>query len=172
MELPVRKNPRLQSFDYSTPGGYFITICTSGKQCLLSTVVGAGALDGPQIRLTKIGEIVHKYIRSTNNIPGLTVDKYVIMPNHVHLILFVDSADGPSRAPAPTNAAIPMAISALKRLVGREVGQNIWQRGYHDHILRDENDYLIRWKYIDDNPAKWADDDYFIPAHTNPSNLP
>ena len=161
MELPKRKQNRLPEWDYSAPGAYFITICTQKKRCILSNIiVGADALGGPSVVLTDVGRIAEKYIRSTDNIPGIRVDKYVIMPNHIHLILIVDRTDGPPRASAPTMAAIPDAVSSLKRLVNREWGTNIWQRSYHDHVIRNENDYRIIWEYIDTNPAKWAEDCY------------
>ena len=85
------------------------------------------------------------------------------MPNHIHLLLTVDETIGPPRASAPTMQAIPNAVSSLKRLVNREVGENIWQRSYHDHIIRDESDYLKIAQYIENNPAKWGDDCYAMP---------
>ena len=163
-DYPQRKTIRLQNYDYSTPGAYFVTICTQGRKCILSEItVGADALGGPQVRLTRIGQIVEKYILSTESIPGVHVEKYVIMPNHVHLILSVDGTDGPPRASAPTMAVVPNVISALKRLVNREAGTNIWQRSYHDHVIRGEADYRGIWTYIDTNPARWAEDCYYSP---------
>ena len=141
-----------------------MTICTKEKKCILSSItVGADAPGGPCIALTKTGRIVEKYILSTENIPGIHIDKYVIMPNHIHLLLTVDETIGPPRASAPTMKAIPNAVSSLKRLVNREVGENIWQRSYHDHIIRDESDYLKIAQYIENNPAKWGDDCYAMP---------
>ena len=115
MELSKRKPNRIPHFDYSAPGAYFVTICTQDKAPLLGTVVGGGALDAPDVRLSRSGEIVQKYILSGNRIPGVTVDKFVIMPNHIHLILLVeaDASTGTSRAPSPTNAVIPHFVSTL-----------------------------------------------------------
>ena len=104
-KLPERKPTRLFNFDYSRGGAYFLTICTQDRKRILSQIVGTekekpvgdGALDIPKIRLTRYGRIVEKYILSTNNIEGVFVDKYVIMPNHIHLILCVNN-DGMSRA--------------------------------------------------------------------------
>ena len=79
--------------------------------------VGGGALDAPEIKLTKIGEIAEKYILSTNNIPEITVDKYVIMPDHIHLLLWVRDINGTSKAPSPTNNLISHSISTLKRFI-------------------------------------------------------
>ena len=106
MDRPARKPNRLPNYDYSTPGAYFLTLCTKDKQCILGKIVGGGALDAPRIRLTNAGTVVQKYIASGNRIPGVTVDKFVVMPNHIHMILFLDETAqcGPSRAPAPTKA--------------------------------------------------------------------
>ena len=165
MDLPTRRPNRIPHFDYSTPGAYFITICTQDKIPLLGTIVGGGALDAPDVRLSRYGEIVKKYILSGNRIPGVTVDKYVIMPNHIHLILLVEvtTAAGTSRAPSPTNAVVPHFISTLKRFCHRDIGKKIFQRSYHDHIIRNEAGYLKIWKYIDNNPARWQEDCFFVP---------
>ena len=122
--------------------------------------VGGGALDAPQIILSATGKIVEKYILSSERIQGILVAKYVIMPNHIHLLICIDQTNGTSGAPSPTNHAIPRMVSALKRLVNRQVGQNIFQRSYYDHVIRDEADYLEKWNYIDTNPARWEKDPY------------
>ena len=164
MELPKRKPNRILHFDYSTPGAYFVTICTQDKAPLLGTVVGGGALDAPDVRLSRYGEIAQKYILSGNRIPGVTVDKYVIMPNHIHLILLVDdTADtGTSRAPSPTNAVIPHFVSTLKRFCHRDFGKKIFQRSYHDHVIRNEASYQKIWQYIDNNPILWQEDCFYV----------
>ena len=168
MDFPTRKPNRLPNFNYSTPGAYFITICTEDRKPILSEVVGGGALDAPVTRLTKHGQIAQRYLLSGNRIPGITVDKFVIMPNHIHMILLVNDAasGGTSRAPSPTNAAIPHFISTLKRFCNRDIGKNIFQRSYHDHVIRDEADYLLIWQYIDSNPAKWQEDCFYIPPQS------
>ena len=125
-----------------------------------SCVVGDGALDVPKTELTDIGKIVDKYILSTNNIPGVTVDKYVIMPNHIHIILIV-MKNGTSKAPSPTNNVISHAVSTLKRFVNKETGHNIFQRSFYDHVIHDEKDYQKIWEYVDQNPGKWQDDEYY-----------
>ena len=164
MELPERKPNRLPCFDYSTPGAYFVTICTQDKLPLLGTIVGGGALDAPDVRLSRYGEIAQKYILSGNRIPGVTVDKFVIMPNHIHLILLVDdTADtGTSRAPSPTNAVIPHFVSTLKRFCHRDFGKKIFQRSYHDHVIRNEASYQKIWQYIDNNPTLWQEDCFYV----------
>ena len=163
MEYPKRKQNRIPEYDYSSPGAYFVTICTQDRRCILSNItVGADALGGPRVELTSIGRIVEKHLLSTGRIKGLCVEKYVIMPNHVHMILVIENEDRPPGASAPTGASIPDAIGAWKRLVHRELGEKIFQRSYHDHVIRNEEDWREIWDYIDTNPARWAEDRYYF----------
>ena len=164
MTLPERKANRLPGYDYSQNGAYFVTICTKNRERILcDIVVGDGVLDVPQVRLTNFGQAVKKRIEEMNDTYDfISVDKYVIMPNHIHLIVRIDFPQGgTSRTPSPTNAVIPHFISTLKRFVNQDVGTNIWQRSYHDHIIRDDADYLQIWQYIDENPLKWQDDCFY-----------
>ena len=144
-----RKKLRLQDYDYSTNGAYFLTVCTRQKQKLLCEIqVPVIEGDAPILTLTPVGAIV---AAATEKIPG--IDKYVIMPNHVHMIVFQE--DGKS---------IPTKIRLWKSVITSKCGMSIWQDSYYDHVIRDEKDYRIKWKYIDDNPMKWASDDYFVDA--------
>ena len=94
--LPERKIIRKRGFDYSVSGAYFITICTQDRRNILSTV-GDGAStsreDDYAIHLTPYGKIVEKYLLSSENIKNVKVDKYVIMPNHIHVIFFIENED-------------------------------------------------------------------------------
>ena len=161
MPSTERKKNRLAGYDYSQPGAYFITVCVKDHRCLLSNVVGADDHIGPYVALTEIGKIVEKYTRS---IPG--VAEYVIMPNHVHMILRIsgkDAAQGPMWSSAPTGKRIENLVRSWKTLISKELGQHVWQRSYYDHIIRDEQDYVIRAQYIINNPAKWHEDKYYSP---------
>lgn len=159
---PKRKRMRLAGYDYSRPGAYFVTVCTRERKCILSRIiVGADALGGPMVMLTDAGRIAEKHLLTTDRIKGLHVEKYVIMPNHVHMILMIEREDGPPEASAPTSALLPQAIGIWKRLVHHELGQDIFQRSYHDHVIRDENDFRAIWEYIETNPARWAEDRYY-----------
>ena len=149
-----RKLLRLTGYDYGQSGGYFITICTKERRQCLSLVVGADALIGPHVQLTDQGQIVERYIQT---IPR--IDKYVIMPNHVHMILFI-SQNGPMRASAPTQT-LSDRIRSFKKLASQQIGTAIWQRSFFDHVIRCEEEYRRIWQYIDDNPAKWAEDEYY-----------
>ena len=127
-ELPKRKDLRLKQYDYSSAGAYFVTICIKDRKRMLSDIikpsVGGGTLDDPitpQIQLTEIGKITEKYLLSSENIPGVKIDRYVIMPDHIHVIIFlysdeyVSHKDGSSRAPTPTNETLPHIVSTVKR---------------------------------------------------------
>ena len=163
MELPKRKPNRLSNYDYDSAGAYFITICTKDRKCILSEIVGDAALGVPKLQLTNLGAIVEKYVLSGNQMERVTVAKYVIMPNHVHILLCVDmDTSGTPRATSPTSAVVPRFVSALKRLINREIDENIFQRSYHDHIIRNQVDYLKIWEYIDNNPKQWELDCFYL----------
>ena len=108
-KLPERKRVRLYKFDYSTPGAYFITVCTQNRQCILSRVVGEGSPLPPRtikLHLLPGGEILDKYIKELpDKFAGITVDCYVIMPNHLHLLLTVSKIDGRGD-PSPTTEMV------------------------------------------------------------------
>ena len=152
--------------------------------------VGDGALDVPKIQLTKIGKIVEKYILSSNNMKGIKIGDYVIMPNHIHILVAVDGrqisanceempirdVEAPSPtddvtfasrdvvAPSPTgrqNLAIPRFVSALKRLCNKEIGENIFQRSYFDHVIRSDDDLDMYIDYILHNPENWYFDELY-----------
>lgn len=155
-----RKPNRLKNYDYSSQGAYFITVCTIDRKCILSQIVGGGVLDAPEIQLSEYGKVIENQISIMNSIyNNVNVENLVIMPNHIHMLLVVN---GSSWTPTPTNAAVPGFVSAFKRFCNKKAGHNIWQRSYYDHIIRDEEDYINHLQYIEDNPAKWLEDKYYI----------
>ena len=97
MSLPKRKHPRLKQYDYSEPGAYFITVCTKNKAHILSRIVvdlpssvGRDALIPPRVQLLPAGKIVDDLIRRTETVyDNVTVDAYVIMPNHLHILFHI-----------------------------------------------------------------------------------
>ena len=133
---------------------------------MLSRIVGDDAPGVPNNQLTAAGRIVEKYILSSNRMERVTVEKYVIMPNHIHILLTVNGEetlpDGTPRASSPTTAVIPRFVAALKRFSNMEIGHNIFQRSFHDHVIRDEAGYLKIWNYIDGNPSKWEEDCFYV----------
>ena len=164
MDLPKRKLARLENFDYSQGGAYFITICTHNrKQILSDIIVGTGVPDCPKIKLLKYGEIADKYIKQLNDFyDDISVDKYVVMPDHIHLLLNVQN--GQSGTPVPTNVKLKIDnknshiakfVSTFKRFCNKEYGENIWQSRYYDHVIRNKNDYNEIWEYIENNPVRW-----------------
>lgn len=162
--LPKRKTIRLNGYDYSTSGYYFITICTHNRQQLFwkAGIVGADSIR-PQTdmqELSEYGNTVDIAINAINShYHNVTVDKYIIMPNHIHMILRTTNIDKNGRIiSAPT---IMTVIGQMKRCVSKEVGFSIWQKSYYEHIIRDENDYRKIWEYIDNNIVNWDNDRYY-----------
>ena len=162
-KLPKRKKGRLTGYDYSANGSYYITVCTKDKQHILGHSVGGGVLDAPYVRLSKYGAMVRDALLEMGTFyDDITIDHYVVMPNHIHFILSICGEGGPSRTPAPTNARLPTFLSAWKRLTNKKAGFSLWQRGYCDHIIRCEADYLRIWQYMDENPVRWTEDEYYF----------
>ena len=162
--LPNKRAIRLKGYDYSSEGSYFITICTKNRQELLSAIrVGTGVLDRPENVLKEFGKIADKQLRFMSDFyDDISLDKYVIMPNHIHLLLTIKpSAFGRSGTPVPTNSLIAKFISTFKRFCNKKYGYNIWQDRYYDHIIRNQEDYNEKWEYIEYNPLKWDSDDLY-----------
>ena len=156
MELPKRKQKRLTEYDYSTPNAYFITVCTAKRKNLFWKDVGA-VIDRPKnVPLTNLGIIAQRSIENiTIHYSAISVDHYVIMPNHIHLLLQINTdADGRSMI-APT---ISTVVRLMKGTVSKQAGFPVWQKGFYDHVIRNEKDYREIWNYIEDNPTKWAED--------------
>ena len=172
-EFKKRKSPRYKIVDYNSVGVYFITICTQNRECLLSQIVGTGVLDCPQPRLTAYGEVVDKYINQLSDFyDELSVESYVIMPNHIHLLLWIrknlcSRSGGQSGTPVPThiersNSTCSRFVSTLKRFCNKEYGKSIWQPRFYDHIIRCQEDYDQHAKYIRENPINWYYDDLYV----------
>jgi len=176
--LPIRKHPRLKGYDYSNNGAYFLTLCVEGRHEMLGKIVGRDVLIAPEnintlivphIELSEYGKIADKHINKINSLNNIiSVDNYVIMPNHIHLLIAIQKSEtssvgenGAMRTSRPTSASIPSLMRSFKTMVTKEIGFSLWQTTYHDHIIRDEADYQRRWRYIDENPAKWAEDEFY-----------
>jgi REP element-mobilizing transposase RayT len=146
-----KKRRRLKDFDYSSNGAYFITFCTFDKVNQFWTEDGFTNLQ--DITLSSFGKIMQTAIENIPSIyPNVSVDQYVIMPNHVHMILVLSDAQ----------TSVPVIINQLKRNVTKQIGYSIFQRSYHDHIIRNQADYEKIWEYIEDNPRKWNEDTYYL----------
>ncbi|MEG2719019.1 MAG: transposase [Clostridia bacterium] len=173
--LPNRKTIRLQCYDYSQNGAYFITICTKNKVNLFGTIN-----DG-MMHLNQLGEIVSQHIHAiADHAKHVTLANAVVMPNHLHLLLILISPLQQDTAyPAESGAfqshearasilcakslqIIPRAIQQFKASVTRETkNADLWQSRYHDHVIRDERSFQKIWAYIDSNPLKWESDCFY-----------
>ena len=150
---------RLENYDYSTCGTYFITICTLGKQNRFGKSVGATDGRPPDcdcmqnIELSPCGMIVDEAINNISSVyPALSVDCYVIMPNHIHLLLRVCTDDHGRPMVAPTMSRV---VNQLKGYVSRRVDATVWQKSFYDHIIRNAADYEEHRNYIYENPIRW-----------------
>ena len=161
-EFPKRKTMRLSTFDYNTPSAYFMTICMHQRKRLLSEIKETS--EGVKPELSRYGEIAYKQICKMNELyEDMQVDKFVIMPNHIHFVLFV-WPNGPSRTPVPTtpqNTAVSKYVSTFKRFTNKEIGLNIWQSRSYDHVIRSKEDYIGVCKYIKENPLYWQEDELY-----------
>lgn len=170
MSLPARKNIRLKDYDYNQNGAYFVTICTADRKCTLANITRRGDPCGRlDIELTHLGLICDSTFAIISGLFNVIIDKYVIMPNHVHVIMIMTDEQATARV-APT-VSLGSVVGAYKSIVsntwlklckekGTAMGR-VWQRNYYEHIIRDENDYLTKWNYIDENSVRWAEDEYF-----------
>jgi len=163
MKQPNRKTIRLQGYDYNSPGYYFITFCTKNKQKLLCEIVGTDVLGGPQVHLTNYGMTAEKHLCAMRDFyEEVKLESYVIMPNHIHLLLKVEKlSNGPSGRPVPTDSPVSKFVGTFKRFCNREIGHNIWQYRSHDHVIRGQTDYLKIREYIETNPIRWQDDCFY-----------
>ena len=157
-ELVKRKWTRLRSFDYASQKIYFITICTQNREQLFCEIVGRGLDPSVQaeVRMTPYGSIAeHDLWDIANHFPDVEILNYVFMPDHLHILLALGcreiAAEG-SR-PLPTVSTI---IGQYKAGVSRKCKRAIWQKYYHDHIIRNQHDFEEIWQYIDQNPLQWV----------------
>ena len=172
-EFTQRKSNRLKGYNYSQAGCYFVTICIIDRHEILAQIVGDAHLGVPSIELTETGLMVERHVTNIDAVYiRLRVDKYVIMPNHVHLLLSISddsplNANGTPMCASPTKSTIAKAINAFKSLTSRQFGEPMWQRSYHDHVVRDNTEYKRIWNYIDTNPYSWTEDKYYVNDENN-----
>ena len=103
------------------------------------------------VELSQYGIVAEKYI---NGITG--IDKYVIMPNHVHMIIFIQT-----EVNGASSQSVSQLVKSFKTLVSKEIGFSLWQRSFHDRIIRNEQEYQQFWTYIENNPANWTCDCFY-----------
>jgi putative transposase len=176
LKLPQRRRQRLRNYDYSQNGAYFVTICTYRKLYLF------GKVENGAVELNKAGLMVStKFAAIPTFYPGVEIDQFVVMPNHLHGLIILHNEnitrkdyDGPTKEYDKINMGLPHYIQRFKSLTTRlYIGgvreghyppfrDKIWQKSYHDRIVRNEREYLAMAEYIQTNPLRWELDKYFI----------
>jgi len=161
-----RRSIRLQGYDYSQPGAYFVTVCVQDQECLLGDIV-----DG-EMRMNELGELVWATWHDLpNHLPHVELDAFVVMPNHVHGIVWIvdvvgAGSVGAGSEPAPTNTnkrhGLPEIVRQFKTFSARRINQRrgtpgmpVWQRNYYEHIIRNDSSLNQIQKYILENPRRW-----------------
>jgi putative transposase len=179
--LHPRCSVRLRDCDYSTPGAYFVTVCTQGNRCLL------GEITCGRMRLNEAGQMVQSvWDEIPGHYPGVETDAFVVMPNHIHgiILLIHDTVGaaprgrpnetgqprkhfGQAQGPAPTKLSLPDVVHHFKTMTTKLYADGVkkdewqpfewrlWQRGYYEHVVR-RTDRMNRIReYILNNPPRW-----------------
>ena len=153
-ELPKRKQIRIEDYDYSTPGAYFITVCTANREKIFWSDRRGELCSPANVTLSDIGIIVDKEIQKLNTVyDAVRVNKYCIMPDHIHFIISINADENGRTQFAPT---ISRVIKQFKGSITKQVGRPIWQKSFYDHGIRNQQDYDEIWQYIENNPLKYA----------------
>ena len=178
MEYPARKTVRLREYDYSRPGYYFVTICTHKKMCLF------GRIHNGVLCPTRLGLIAREELRQIENRRAyVKVEKWAVMPNHIHMILRISerprrdmTCHVRNRFSCPEEGSLWTIIAAYKAAVTRrwrneadmtshvptEEPSPVWQGRYYEHIISTDREYREAWRYIDENPRRWGEDAYRV----------
>ena len=162
-----RRSIRLKGYDYTQAGAYFVTVVTYGRECLFGDVV-----DGDMV-LNENGQIiVEEWVRTADIRPNVSLDVFIVMPNHIHSIIMIADGRGTlQRAPTterfgqPTSNSIPTIVRLFKSVTTKRInvvrgmpGSAVWQGNYYEHIIRDEDDLCRIREYIVNNPLQWEVD--------------
>ena len=155
--LPKRKLIRLPKFDYATHAYYFITICCKDRKRLFGKIVGAAYMPPVHVCLSKTGKVAERNLLAIEeHNPQAHIEKYVIMPDHLHMILSIGCQGKAAAGGIYAAPTVPRIMNSYKASVSRDIGFPVWQRSYHDHIIRDHHDFEEIWKYIANNPTQWV----------------
>lgn len=145
MSHPERKRNRIPKYDYATPNSYFVTICTHQRQCIFGTVE----------QLNGFGQIAKELlVRIPQHFPNASVDKYVIMPNHIHAIITLHAVS------PDIQKDLSVILGQYKAAVSQRLhkafpNKTVWQKSFYDNVIRSEKGYQAAWRYIDENPVRW-----------------
>ena len=163
-----RKNLRLKKYDYSQNGMYFVTICTQDKKCFF------GRVSNDKVDLNIVGRIAKKYlIDIAKHYSSVNIIEFVVMPNHVHLIIEICDAVVAEHCSVTTRnnknyGLLSKIIKSYKNAVTKEINKKFgknnfkWQRSYYDHIIRKEESLQKIREYIIINPQQWNKDELFV----------
>jgi len=164
------ESTRLQTWDYSSDGLYFITICTHNRACILGTVING------KMVLSSIGEIVvQEWKKSFVIRTELFCEEFIIMPNHIHAILRINNSTNICISQKMKSSdsfilqlkakSISSFVAGFKSIATKRINEYrntpkypVWQPRFHDHIIRDKNAYHNIKNYIKNNPLKWNND--------------
>ena len=160
-----RRSIRLKNYDYTQKGAYFVTICTRNKQCIF------GDIEKGKIKLNSLGKIAHDcWTEIPLHFPHIKLDVFVIMPNHIHGILWIEreiyTAYEKREYGKMIAGSIPCVIRSYKSSVTKNINQlcnqkgmsSVWQRNFYEYINRSEESLEVIRKYIIENPLKWEHD--------------
>ena len=154
---------RLVGYDYAWPGIFYVTVCTAGWRCTL------GSLDDGVFASTPVGQIVaEEWLRTPVVRPEVDLDAFVVMPNHLHALLVIGETESErgrsgefhraARSLGAVMAGYKSAVTHRVRQLPGWAGRDVWQRGYYEHIVRDDQALDSIRAYIAANPANWRKD--------------
>ncbi len=158
MDLPQRKHIRLETYDYSSAGAYFVTVCTHDRRQILSSIRRGDPCGRPQLELTEYGHIIIQCLDKVSSVYGVSFDSFVIMPDHIHFICRWDTEQVTAKA-ALTLGHVVGALKSIAANQCRKAGleEALCQRGYFEHVIRNDNDYSETLEYIESNPIRWLE---------------
>ncbi len=157
-----RRSIRLPGYDYASPGAYYITLVAANRDCLF------GRVEAGQFELSTLGGIVSNEWLATPQIrPGVTLGAFVVMPNHLHAIIWLPKTDvEPMARPLGFGRrSLSSVVSGYKATVTRQhraavqhSNAVVWLRSFYEHVIRDEDDLAAIEAYIEQNLLRWAED--------------
>jgi len=162
--LGNRHSIRLPDYDYSLPGAYFVTLCTHERECCL------GELTGGKVSLSPTGVVAETWwLQIPGRYPNARLDAHVIMPNHVHGIIFITGTEAMHEPPASAmdrrQMLLPKIVGYFKMNSAKQIngilgvaGRPVWQRNYYEHIITTDKEYDQIADYILSNPQNWQND--------------
>lgn len=145
MPGPKRKSPRLHAYDYATAGAYFVTVCVRNRACRL------GLVEADEMKLGRLGRVVEEcWLEIPLHFPAVALDAFVVMPNHIHGILWLSRA---GHAPP-----LHRVVGSFKSAASRATGHSLWQRSFYDRVVRNDEELRALREYVEENPLRWVVD--------------